>query len=89
MHKEIRWTLAKIDVDDETFEIGPCRVEAGQAFDGNAAGRERIGASRDEIDGGRTIHSQAIYDLRFLGAFGASNLVVFLSSLKMKKRTKE
>jgi hypothetical protein len=89
MHEEIRGTSATIDVDDESFEIGPCRVETGQAFDGNAAGRDRIGASRDEIDGRRTIHSQAIYELRLLGAFGASSLLVFLSSLKMKKRTKE
>jgi hypothetical protein len=30
MHEEIRWPSAKIDVDDETFEIGPCRAETGQ-----------------------------------------------------------
>jgi hypothetical protein len=64
-----------------------CRDRTGVSLD--AAGRDRIGASRDEIDGGRTIHSQAIYDLRFLGAFGASSLLVFRSSLKMKNRTKE
>lgn len=72
------------DIRDRTVS---CRDRTGVSLD--AAGWDRIEASRDEIDGRRTIHSQAIYDLRLLGAFGASSLVVFRSSLKMKKRTKE